>query len=88
VVLAGAPVRFTLTEPVNPFSPVITTPITNELPGATVADVGVAASVKSAAGGGPEPPLPDELPEPQEISERNEMIDSANKKKLAKSLSK
>jgi len=66
VVPVGTPVKFTVTEPVNPFSPTIETWTAREPPGGTLAELGVAAMVKSGGGGGgPEPP-PDELPLPQE----------------------
>jgi len=74
VVPAGAPVTFTVTEPVNPFSPAIATWISKAPPGATVAELGVADIVKSGTGGGGPPPV-DELPPPQEARTSNKAMD-------------
>ena len=66
VVPVGAPVTFTVTEPENPFSPVIETRTAKAPPGGTFAELGVAAKVKSGGRGGGPPELPDPQPQPAE----------------------
>lgn len=84
VVPVGAPVRFTVTELVNPFLPLMDTWITKEPPGGTVAELGVADSVKSGGGGGggPEPPPLDEPP-PQEVRANDKTTEVAQSKPFA-----
>ena len=83
MVPVGAPLKLTVTEPVNPFSAVMDTWITKEPPGDTVADLGVAVTVKSGGGGGGPDPPPDVLPPPQDIRASNKVTADAKNKRLA-----